>query len=211
MRRLLLPVSLLFCAVSASAGLIPPGRQVEPSTASEAPDTEALMAANISELPVRPSDSLQQISLSESASLLDQTTANQPDPNRDRFFVLIGDGSATTVRTLAARFRTRGEVLEPVSTLDSAFSRVGPMPDLAPLTDEDGRALDPALLLKVAAAARSIAGGKQFEVPVMTMDDAPFILGGGAAGLWGLLAIMKTIRNRRRGPVKRVKVRAYNR
>lgn len=203
MRRLLVPASFFLLSLSASAGLIPPS-QTQIDVASYLPDTGTLTTDDLGELPLTLTEAMQQLSL-----FVDQTLGVDLGLKGDRIFVLVGDGSATSVHTVARRFRTRGTVLEPVSTLEDSSSRVDPFPEIATLTNYDGQVLDPALLGKVAAAVRSVGSGKQYELPLMTMSDGPFIIGGGAAGLWALLGLVKTLKNRSRRASRRVKVRSH--
>ena len=158
------------------------------------------MSANITGLDIPLTDSLRQVSVT--------IDADHGALIRDeRFFVIFGDGSATSVRGLARKFGARGAVLQPVSTLNDPASQALPLPVLSSDFEEDSSWLDPVMLLKVSAAARSLSGGSQYEIPVMTMADAPFLVGGGVAALWTLLLTAKVIKKRRRGGVVKVKRR----
>lgn len=163
-------------------------------------DMDSLLAANLTALPSQLTEHFQHSGNSGVAE-----TTNLALQAADQFYVVFGDGSATSVRLLSKNFSTRGVVLQPVNTLDNPWARFGaPPPDMDDLGNEPST-FDPALLLKVGAAARSLSGARQYQVDEFTMADAPYFLGGGAAGVWGLIGLAKLLRSRRSGSKKIVR------
>lgn len=190
MRLLSVLLFMFLSALSVYGGLIPSGAQPNEPIAAPTSDIDSLLAANLAVLP------------SQLTEHFDQVAAPGSPLSVDQFFVVFGDGSATSVRLLAQNFSARGVVLQPVKILDNPWAQATTSsPDMDDLGGEPAT-LDPALILKVGAAANSLSGGRQYQLDAFTMADAPYFLGGGVATVWGVAGLAKLLRKRRTGSAK---------
>jgi hypothetical protein len=191
LRRFSVLLFMFLGALSVYGGLIPSEPGPNEPVAAPTSEVEFLPPANLAALPSQLTEYFDQVSVTGNSPLV-----------ADQFFVVFGDGSATSVRLLAQNFSARGVVLQPLTTLDNPWVlAAAPSPEMDDFGGEPAT-FDPALLLKVGAAANSLSGGRQYQLDAFTMADAPYFLGGGVAVVCGLVGLAKLLRSRRAGPAK---------